>query len=468
MNRAIASPADQASGPVWTAQLFLLSLMVPFFLPLGTLVLMPHRIVLLVLFVPLMVRLLTRGAGPVLAVDWLMLGSALWAGVALFVNQTVIEAIEGSGIHLIEFFGGYLLARVAIRNAADFQKVIWTFFILILCLVPFAAIESLTGRAVLLEFLPGTSVRPVNAGIRLGLRRAQTIFAHPILFGVFVSTGLGLFWYVLRPRWLRYLAAPLVAVGTLFSLSTGALIAVVMQALFISWEVILRTVKSRWRLFAVLSVIGYFAIDILSNRSPFHVLVTYATFYQGSAYNRILIWQFGTENVLANPVFGLGFNDWVRPSWMRSSVDNFWLLLAMRYGIPTIGMILAALFIILRRVSRTVLEMPQDQRARAGYLVTFGGLFIAGGTVHYWHAMMAFSMFIFGSGVWIISGGAASGDASGDEESNRVVSPRSRFTRQTADGGPIGVQQSKSRKPIHAGSARSGAVTNTSLRLRRR
>jgi len=42
---------------------------------------------------------------------------------------------------------------------------------------------------------------------------------------------------------------------------------------------------------------------------------------------------------------------------------------------------------------------------RAGYLTTLGGLFIAGATVHFWHALMAFTMFFLASGLWMITGG---------------------------------------------------------------
>lgn len=424
-------------GQVWAAHLFLLSLLVPFHLPVGSWLLMPHRILILVLFVPFFVTLfILRRAGPVLAIDLLLLGASLWVGVSLFVNHPFAAAIEPFGIHFIEFFGAYLIARVAIRSAADFERMITLFFWLVMLLLPFAAAESILKRPILLEILPNISVYPVDAGERLGLRRAQTIFAHPILFGVFVSTGLGLFWYVLRPRWIRFLAAPAVALATLFSLSTGALISIVMQSTFIGWELTMKTLRKRWTLFAGLAVLGYFAVDVLSNRTPFHVLVEYATFSTGSAYNRILIWQHGTDNVWANPFFGLGLKDWVRPTWMSSSVDNFWLLMAMRYGLPAIAMILLAVGLIFSRVSRASMSDPRDQLCRAAYLVTIGGLSIAGGTVHYWHAMMAFALFIFGSGIWTISGGLASTTSPVDD-----VEPdtkrRSPYTRQPQLGQPI-------------------------------
>ena len=62
------SRAVPDSGPVWAGQLFLLSLIVPVYLPVGDLLLMPHGIVILILFIPFFFQLFVRGgAGPVLA-----------------------------------------------------------------------------------------------------------------------------------------------------------------------------------------------------------------------------------------------------------------------------------------------------------------------------------------------------------------------------------------------------------------
>jgi hypothetical protein len=404
-----SSPArNQESGMLWAAQLFLISLLVPFPVQIGTLVLMPHRVLLVVLFIPFIVRLfIQRKSGAVVAIDWLFLGSSLWVGPSLLWNHPIEFLAEPFGIHLLEFFGAYLVARVSIRSAVEFEKMIKLFFYIVLFLLPFAAIESITRRPVILDLIPGSGIAAVDAGIRMGMRRAQTVFSHPILYGVFVSTGLGLFWYSIRPRWLRFPSVPIVLAATIFSLSTGALLSIFVQGALIGWEYIAKKLVSRWRLFAMLCVIGYVTIDILSNRSPFHVLVTYASFSTSSAYNRILIWQYGMENVIANPIFGLGLRDWVRPSWMSSSADNFWLLLTMRYGLPTIAMIAAAVILIFRRIGMAQLSQEIDSRSRAAYLVTIGGIMLAGGTVHYWHAMMAFVTFIFGSGIWLMSGGAA-------------------------------------------------------------
>ena len=390
--------------------LFMLGMVVPVWMRVGPLLLMPHRVVLLVLFVPLMIALLSGKAGRIRSFDILMMASALWAVLSLGVKGSTLGASipQQMGIYMLETFGAYLLARVTIRTADDFIYFIRLFFIALLILVPFGVIEAVTHRAVMLELIP-KSVGIVYTEPRWGLRRAQTVFGHPILYGVFCSTAFGLFWYAMRSKLTRVGGAAMAFIGTFVSLSTGALVSITMQITFIAWEMVTKAAAKRWSIFAGLSVLAYVLIDLLSNRTPFHVLITYATFNSGSAYNRILIWRFGMENVWDRPMFGLGADVtlWDRPYWMSASADNYWLLMAMQYGIPCFLFIATALFIIMRKVSFAPLKDPMAQACRAGWLTAMGGLIIAGGTVHYWHGVMAFSMFFFGAGVWAIDAGAA-------------------------------------------------------------
>jgi hypothetical protein len=398
----------RARGFPGLAILFLLSLLPQISFKIGPLLLKPYRIVLLVLFLPLLVRLCLGAAGRMLAVDWLMIGASLWAALALMMNHPAGEVIEPVGVVLIEFLGAYLIARVCIRSAEDFRRVVRLLFGIILVLLAFAVAESVTRQPILLQML-GQGAAAVDAGIRFGLRRAQAVFAHPIHYGAFVSAGLGLVWYALRPDAglvRRAVCALVIALSTFFSLSAGALLAFLIQCGFIAWELVTAPNPRRWRIFAWCCLAGYVLLDLIATRTPFHTLVHHATFSSRSGYNRILIWQYGTDNVIANPFFGIGLNDWERPGWMGSSVDNFWLLLAMQYGLPFLLLFAGALYLILRRLSRQRLPDAVDRACRAGYLTTAGGVALAGGTVHYWQAMFAFVLFIFGMGVWMISGGA--------------------------------------------------------------
>ena len=402
----------EASGPrslpvsgvrVWLVRLFIFSLLIPILIPAGAVLLMPHRLYLLVVFIPLVLMLLTGQAGRLLWPDILIIFATIWASIATIVSAGVVASIQPLGLFAIEFLGAYLVGRVLIRSGAEFRRLVWFLLVVALILVPFALLEAVTHRPILLEMIPN-SVRAVYAPERMGMRRAQAVFSHPILFGIFISSCMGLFWFVLRPGLPRMISYLLVTVGAVVSLSTGALISLVVQTSLVTWQTIFRQLKSRWRVFSIVTVLGYVTVDLLSNRTPFHVLVDYASFNSGSAYNRILIWEYGTQNVARNPIFGLGadINNWERAHWMSASADNFWLLLTMQYGLPMIIAFMLAIVLIIRTLAKASLHREVDQNSRAAVLVTLGGLLIAGGTVHFWHAMMAFVMFLFGAGLWVV------------------------------------------------------------------
>lgn len=419
--------------------LLLASFLLPIMIPIGPLLLMPHRVVLIFAFFPLMWKLLSGQSGSVLKIDQALLFSAFWATIAIFLSKGTGAAaganpVEAAGIYWVEFIGAYLVGRVCIRSVDGFTRFAKFFAIIVLFLLPFALFEAILHRPILLNLIPN-SIAPSDAGIRWGLRRVQATFAHPILFGVFVSSAFGLFWYALRPAFFRVTGTFAALITTILSLSTGALISIVMQACFILWESATNRFNWRWRLFSGLAVTAYVAIDLLSNRSPFHVLVTYASFNSGSAYSRILIWGWGVENVAAHPWFGLGMDaiNWARPSWKSASADNFWLLNAMTYGLPSVITFMGAVLLIVRQVARTTFTDPIVRGCQAGFLTSAGGIIIAGGTVHYWHAMLAFIMFFFGTGVWMINGDTASETAK-DADSSSDPAPRSlKYTRFPAD-----------------------------------
>lgn len=390
--------------------LLMFSFLIPILISIGPLQLMPHRIFLILVFFPLLHQLLSGRAGPLLMIDYALVFSALWASVAIFISQGTgalagASPVQATGIYWVEFFGAYLVGRVCIRSPEGFARFVKFYMIIVLVLLPFAIIEAFTKQPFLLDLIPN-SIAPTYNPERWGMRRAQTVFAHPILFGVFVSSAFGLFWYMLRPTGLRIFSVFSVMAATIFSLSSGALISMTIQFYFIAWEFITGRLYWRWKLFAALAVLGYVTIDLLSNRTPFHVLVTYASFNTGSAYSRIQIWEWGMNNVWANPWFGLGLDvgNWERPYWKSGSADNFWLLTAMTYGVPSLVAFVGAVFLIIRQVARASLFSPLAKRCQAGFLVAAGGIIIAGGTVHYWHAMLAFVMFFFGSGIWMIKG----------------------------------------------------------------
>jgi hypothetical protein len=122
-----------------------------------------------------------------------------------------------------------------------------------------------------------------------------------------------------------------------------------------------------------------------------------------SAYYRQIIWEHATANIRASPWFGIGLNDWVRPSWMTPSVDCFWLVIGLTAGFPAIGFLVAAILLLLARVhaGRAFVEDAQRRRMRLGWTVAVLALCMQAFTVHYWGAMNSFFFFILGLGAWM-------------------------------------------------------------------
>ena len=242
----------------------------------------------------------------------------------------------------------------------------------------------------------------------MGLERVQTVFAHPIHYGLFCGTAFSLLFVGLKgliSTTARYLGSAAIGFCVFLSLSSGALLPFILQLGLIFWAFSLNSVRQRWLILLGLFMLAYVAIDLLSNRTPIKVFMTYATFSAHNAYWRSIIFEWGMINVWANPIVGIGLNEWIRPYYMRSgSMDNFWLVNAVRYGIPGFFLLalgyLPALWKIGRRNFDTDLRLWQVRRA---WIFTFVGLTLTLATVHVWTSIYSFVFFLFGAGMWFLT-----------------------------------------------------------------
>lgn len=331
---------ESSSGMLWLMRLYLIALFLPADFQVGPLAMNTLRLYLLVVTGPLFVRLVCGHFGRIIVTDVLFVLHLCWVSLSLAVNNPA-SLVSATGSASVEFLGGYLVARAAIRDQKNFTAFCRFFAgLVILSLIP-ALIEALTGRALvpeLIDRLPFFSASlPFEMDQRMGMHRVLVVFPHPILYGLVCSTAISLVWVGLRQDYSptkRVRDSALVTLATFLSLSSGALLAAALQCLLVGWQWILRNVRARWVIFLSLLVLAYIFVDIASNRSPMRVFLTYATFSAHSAYTRLYIFDWGMVNVWNNPLFGIGLNDWVRPAYMGSSVDNFWLLTTMRWGLP--------------------------------------------------------------------------------------------------------------------------------------
>jgi hypothetical protein len=402
----------------------------PISLELAGLRLSPLRVLLLVLFVPYMLKIIRGEAGKFTIVDGLIIAHSAWIFLSLVVVHGA-ERIPFAGITMVELVGGYLVGRVLIRDAAAYQRMVRLLLGTMIFLLPFALIELLTGRLVIPEIVGKvfqTIYRGNSAVGRMGLERVYAVFEHPILYGMFCSIAIANLYYGLKSGvfW-RILLIGFTVAMTFMSLSSAPLLSCGLQALLIVWD---RITKGKWKLFLILAVIGYVTIDSLSNRTPITILIETLTFNSGTGWTRIAIFEFGILNAYDHPIFGIGFNDWVRPHWLTASVDNFWLLTTMRYGFVGVAFLIGAFLMHFYKLMRAAVVNPAVHELRTGYGITLAAICFTMITVHVWGAVYVFVMFYLGAGSWFYTSEAVGKEPEDDALAQETgPAPASRYTR---------------------------------------
>lgn len=412
VTQTVANGAKQVAAAPLLVRFYLIALFLPLDFQLGPLAMNGLRLYLLIVIVPLFVRLLGGHYGKLIATDILFLLHLCLVSLSLAANNPS-QLVSATGSASVEFLGGYLVARASIRDRDSFAGFCSFFAMLVILSLGPALFESLTGRALVPEFidkLPFFSASlPFEMDQRMGLHRVLVVFPHPILYGLVCSTAISLVWVGLRndysaPRKLRESA--LVTLATFLSLSSGALLAAALQFLLIGWQWVLRHVRARWFIFLGLLAVAYVLVDIVSTRSPMRVFLTYATFSAHSAYTRLYIFEWGMVNVWSSPLLGIGLNDWVRPPYMGGSVDNFWLLTTMRWGIPAfLSLAGSVLYLVVRVAFLPLVEGARISDQRRAWVFTICGLCVTLTTVHVWAGSYSYIAFLFGAGAWFLNAG---------------------------------------------------------------
>ena len=385
--------------------LFLVGLVVPWLIYLGPLRMSAYRLVLCITILPCLGMWVAGKAGRMRAADVAVVLLPAWCALGLVRIHGMHLAVETSGIIFLESVGPYLLARCYVRDADDFHKVVQVLFGMVALLTPFAIVEFATGHNVSRElFAMILPTRTEAMPPRFGLTRVQSVFDHPILFGLFAGSLLSLVYLVLghqRDVLQRSLKSAVVAGASLMSLSSGPLIGLGIQAFFLSWNGMFSANKSRWKVLAALLLSMYVVIELAANRSVLQIVGGHLL-DAGSYWYRTWIFDYGIRSVASHPLYGVGMGEWERPAWMGDSIDNFWLYEAVRHGVPAVLLLLLACVSI---VSSLGFKKGLDAKVteyRTAFLMTLMAFCLVGGTVHFWGAAYVLFLFLMGSGVWML------------------------------------------------------------------
>lgn len=453
---AHSGPAAQETAPkrvgrlAWPVRFYLLAVILPVAVYVGPIYMTSLRLVLLVMFVPLIFQLLTGRAGRILITDVLFILYLFIAMGAFAIHhpESVLQHVGSAGI---EFMGGYLIGRIYIRDRSQFLALGRAVAILAACTLPLALYEGQTNRPFVIDFLrqiPGIQTPAVvNNEARLGLWRSQVVFAHPIHYGLFCSVGFSLAFVALKGQISdvsRYAVSAVVGLCTFLALSSGAFLALLLQIMLIAWYSVFQKVQIRWKLLFGLFVLAYIGIALLSDRPPVRVFMSYATFNAHTAFWRGIINEWAWMNVIGNtvnnipgsPWIGIGLNEWVRPDFVRSpSIDNFWMASTVRYGIPAMICLILGYAIAIWRIGRR--DFNGDlvlERIRRAWVFSFAGLTFTLVTVHVWTAIYSFVFFMFGAGIWMLLTQPQTGEASEEDDASAPSASKApRYTRFPSD-----------------------------------
>lgn len=205
--------------------------------------------------------------------------------------------------------------------------------------------------------------------------------------------------YIWRHKFMRSVQLAAFFVFMVFtSISSGPMLSVLLQLAMTLWDRFFFFLRGKWFVLvggaALALLVFYFA-------SQFHLLdfvIQNLMFNPQTATPRLIILEYGSAEVLRHPIFGIGLGEWVRPWYKKHSVDNFWLNYAMRFGLPSLLLLVAALAISCSRIAMQSTLTPRERDYRTGYLITLTGIVITLGTVYIWGATSILVWIYIGAG----------------------------------------------------------------------
>lgn len=393
------------------AMLFVLSIFIPveFHILIGTLRLESYRIVLALTLIYAFINLRKVLENADL-VDILLFSFVILASISLIYNHGLKDGIESAGILTIEILGAFYLARLFITTPKSYyQTNIWFATILAILLV-FSLYEAFAKHRILHEWAKLVTGNDsldyrlyTHYYIRLGIMRTTNLFAHPILYG---TIGAIFFPFIVLLALYKFkisnaLKAVAIFIGMMTTLSSAPLLSIGFQGMTAVLARFWHGGKRFWIGFGFLALCGSILISALSDRGFFAILISYLTFNPVTGYYRLLQWEYSMDDIMDNPLFGIGLNDWTRPEWMNNSIDSFWLLMTMQHGIIASFLLLfVCLYAVFHTLNNLHKHKPESLWMVKSWILAFMSLILIGFTVDYFGKIQPLFFFVLGSIAW--------------------------------------------------------------------
>ena len=371
----------------------------------------PARVVIFLLL-PWILARIARGHYPFRRADLLMFIASGWMVLSIAMFYGPAEGILRGGALALDVVGPYLVARLSIRSLTDLRRL----------LVLMAPGVFLAGLSMMIESITQTQiVSPLAAKVfgvlptyadgaatgmersfvnfRYGLLRAAGPFAHPIAGGLFLASLLPLYFSSGLRNWPRKMGLAAGAMA-IFSVSSAAILSMLIFAVLTAYDRLQRFVAfASWRVFLVLASILLLVVELGSQNGLVSIISRY-TFNPGTASFRLLIWEYGTQSIARNPLWGIAFTDYERASWMSNSIDNHWLLLGVRHGLVVPVALLTLSIVTICRVSMASNQHGEtDRRLYVGIAIAVFALTLSGFTVAFFGGLLTWFVLLLGIGI---------------------------------------------------------------------
>lgn len=331
--------------------------------------------------------------------DYLVMIATGWLWISFYINLGFDEFAVPAGGQTADIALSYFFARAAFRNLRDLR-------LFLLLVAPGLAViggilvlESVSQQHILQPFfadLLGKSKTHWRTDYRLGIMRAAGSFPHSILAGIFFASFLPLYFLSGLKGWPRILGLA-ASLASFFTASSAALLALSLGGALVAYNWLTERIANlSWRVFfAAVGVFVFFA-ELGTESGSFNLIMRFGSLNSASAYNRVLIWRYGSENVQANPWFGIGYDDWVRPDWMVASIDHYWLLQAIQVGvIPPLMIALATIMGIVTLLRASAYLNWTDRQTMRGLAMAMSVFALGAVSVSIWlSAQVWFHMMI--------------------------------------------------------------------------
>lgn len=351
----------------------------PTLLPLGDLNVTVGRLVVIVLILPAVGLLVTRGRHGV-ASDFFATALSIWMLASSVLSGGFRPYV---GAEALELLGAYLVGRAFVFGPANFLAFIRALKLITPVLVALAVLDIVSGRYITLDSF-GV---PNSWAERFGWVRAASVFDGAEHYGTFCVAAAAIFLYS-EHGIRRVLYVGLCAFGCALSLSSGPLLGFCIVMAVSLYDHVLKRHAWRWK--ALVSALACIIIMIsVVHDHPIEWMLIHFTLDPQTGFFRIETWSAALPIISHSPFTGHGLVELghsVDERIFLRSVDSLWLLEALRYGVPAVILLIMTMFSPLLNKTPT----PGTHSVQTGLSLSVVTIALVGLTVHFWGATWLF------------------------------------------------------------------------------